>query len=62
MDRPRQSDSFAGHMEGQIIGIACGTVGLLFKIMRGGVDHNINESLILQEMFPDETEKLNHML
>ena len=27
MDRPRQSDSFAGYMEGQIIGIACGPVG-----------------------------------
>ena len=26
MDRPCQGDSFAGNMEGQIIGIACGSV------------------------------------
>ena len=26
MDKPRQGDSFAGNMEGQIIGIACGSV------------------------------------
>ena len=28
MDIPRQSDSLAGYMEGQIIGIACGPVGV----------------------------------
>ena len=27
MDKPRQSDSFAGHVEGQIAGIAFGSVG-----------------------------------
>ena len=36
MDRPRQCDSLAGNMAGQIIGIACGYVW----IMRGGVEHN----------------------
>ena len=27
MDRPRQDDSLAGNMAGQIIGISCGSVG-----------------------------------
>ena len=27
MDKPRQSDSFAGHVEGQIAGISFGSVG-----------------------------------
>ena len=27
MDRPCQGDSSAGHMEGQIVGIDCGSVG-----------------------------------
>ena len=27
MDRPRQGDSFAGHMDRRIVGIACGSVG-----------------------------------
>ena len=27
MDRPRQDDSSAGHMEGQTVGIDCGSVG-----------------------------------
>ena len=31
MDRPRQGDSFAGNMTGQIIDIACGFVGTPLK-------------------------------
>ena len=31
MDRPCQGDSFAGNMEGQTIGIACGSVGTPLK-------------------------------
>ena len=31
MDRPRQGDSFAGNMEGHIIGIPCGSVGTPLK-------------------------------
>ena len=42
MYRPCQSDSFAENMEGQIIGIACGSVGTHF--MGGGVQHNMTET------------------
>ena len=31
MDRPRQCDSLAGNMAGQIIGIACGSVATPLK-------------------------------
>ena len=48
MDRPCQSDSFAGYMEGHIIGIACESVGAPSIIMRGRVDHNNNIRTILQ--------------
>ena len=42
MDRPRQSDSSAGHMEGHIVGIDC---GLLSRDMRGGADNNNNNNI-----------------
>ena len=35
MDRHRQCDSFAGNMEGQVIGIACGSVGTPLKDHEG---------------------------
>ena len=31
VDRYRQGDSLDGHMAGQTIGIACGSVGILLK-------------------------------
>ena len=39
---PRQGDSSAGHIEGQIVDIDCGSLGFLSRDMRGGVDNNNN--------------------
>ena len=53
MDRPRQGDSLAGNMAGQIIGIACGSVGS--KIMRRGVEHNNNNNRPVVSGLPQGT-------
>ena len=41
IDRPHQGDFFAGNMEGQIIGIACGSVGT--RERRGRTQHEVDE-------------------
>ena len=46
MDRPSQGDFSAGYMEGQIVGIACGSVGAPLQNMRGA-DYNNNKRYIV---------------
>ena len=54
MDRPRQGDSFAGNIEGQIIGIACGSVGTPLKNhkRRGRTQHNNTSFYFSMENLP----------
>ena len=50
MDKPRQSDSFAGHVEGQIARIAFGSVGApLYKHERRGRKQQQYASSLLLE-------------
>ena len=47
MDRPRQGDSSARNMEGQIIGIACGSVG---HERRGRTQQHLVTSIIIDDI------------
>ena len=51
MDKPRQSDSFAEHVEGQIDGIAFGSVGaLLYKPEGKGRKQQQHDESILHKI------------